>query len=310
MLAETTDDIRVQGALRRHLDQGTAQQLNARALDEPAFDDRFVLDAWKRSKAIGDNVLLRKHFVTVTRRIPCGGPCCGLARQSFILVRSKRLTTTSASGCRRRPHVYNRARVMPPRRPNRTPSVVVLGGPNGAGKSTAAMRLLRGALHVDEFVNADTLARGLSAFRPEGAAIEAGRVMLRRFEALVGARTSFACESTLASVTLQAHLLNWRRAGYRIHVVYLWLPSVDLALLRVKLRVDAGGHDVPAATVRRRFERGRINFFRRYAPIADRWRLYDASRLSGPVLLATGRGADRRRILNRRLWELATRGAL
>lgn len=89
---------------------------------------------------------------------------------------------------------------MSPRRPARAPSVVVLGGPNGAGKSTAAERLLRGTLQVDEFVNADTLALGLSAFRPEAAAIEAGRVMLRRLETLTRTRTSFACESTLASV--------------------------------------------------------------------------------------------------------------
>lgn len=198
---------------------------------------------------------------------------------------------------------------MPSRRPSRTPSVVVLGGPNGAGKSTAADRLLRGALRVDEFVNADTVAQGLSAFRPEAAAMEAGRVMLRRFEALVRARTSFACESTLASVTLRTHLLKWRAAGYRIHVVYLWLPSVDLALLRVRLRVEAGGHDVPDTTTRRRFERGRANFFGRYAPIADRWRLYDASSPAGPVLVATGRSSNRRRILNRQIWELATRGA-
>ena len=59
-----------------------------------------------------------------------------------------------------------------------SPSVVVLGGPNGSGKSTAAPRLLRGSLKVDEFVNADTLAQGLSAFRPEDVAIEAGRTIL------------------------------------------------------------------------------------------------------------------------------------
>ena len=55
------------------------------------------------------------------------------------------------------------------------PSVVVLGGPNGAGKTTAAPRLLRGTLRVDEFVNADTLAQGLSAFRPEASADDAHR---------------------------------------------------------------------------------------------------------------------------------------
>ncbi len=190
------------------------------------------------------------------------------------------------------------------------PSVVVIGGPNGAGKSTAAPRLLRGALRVDEFVNADVLAQGLSAFRPETAAIEAGRVMLQRFDELVRAGMSFACESTLSSVTLARHLRRWQTQGYRVHVVYLWLPRVELALRRVRLRVESGGHSVPAETIRRRFTRGRLNFFTRYAPVADSWRLYDAATASGPQLVATGNREGRRRILNRNLWAQASHDAL
>ena len=196
---------------------------------------------------------------------------------------------------------------MPAVTPVRAPSIVVIGGPNGAGKSTAAPRLLRGALRVDEFVNADTLAQGLSAFRPEAAAVAAARVMLRRCDELVRTRRSFACESTLASVTLVTHLVEWRAMGYQVHVVYLWLASVDLALARVKLRVEAGGHAVPSATVRRRFERGRTNFFTRYMQVAHRWRLYDASPAQGPRLIAAGQGPNRRRILSRDLWEQAAR---
>jgi predicted ABC-type ATPase len=64
------------------------------------------------------------------------------------------------------------------------PSVVILAGPNGAGKSTVAPALLQGALAVNEFVNADVIARGLSAFDPEGVAIAAGRVMLTRLHEL------------------------------------------------------------------------------------------------------------------------------
>ena len=62
----------------------------------------------------------------------------------------------------------------------RRPAVVILAGPNGAGKSTVAPALLHGALAVNEFVNADAIASGLSAFAPESAAIAAGRVMLAR----------------------------------------------------------------------------------------------------------------------------------
>jgi len=79
------------------------------------------------------------------------------------------------------------------------PLVVVIAGPNGAGKSTTAPRLLQGALAVTEFVNADTIARGLSAFRPESAAVAAGRVMLARMRALARSREDFAFETTLAA---------------------------------------------------------------------------------------------------------------
>jgi predicted ABC-type ATPase len=81
------------------------------------------------------------------------------------------------------------------------PNLILLAGPNGAGKSTVAPDLLRGALHVDEFVNADVIARGLSAFHPEGAAIEAGRAMLTRLRELTVQRRNVAFESTLASRT-------------------------------------------------------------------------------------------------------------
>ena len=57
----------------------------------------------------------------------------------------------------------------------RRPHLVVLAGPNGAGKSTAAPALLRGRLGVMEFVNADTIARGLSAFSLESAALQLTR---------------------------------------------------------------------------------------------------------------------------------------
>ena len=58
------------------------------------------------------------------------------------------------------------------------PRIVILAGPNGAGKTTAAKYLLTEAFGILEFVNADTIAAGLSAHSPETVAFEAGRVML------------------------------------------------------------------------------------------------------------------------------------
>ena len=187
-------------------------------------------------------------------------------------------------------------------------SVVVLGGPNGAGKTTSAPRLLRGTLRVDEFVNADTLAQGLSAFRPEAAAIEAGRIMLRRLDVLASRRISFAFESTLASRGLVRRLDRLRAIGYSIHIVYLWLPSVEIAVARVAERVRAGGHDVPPEAVRRRFDRGRRNFFTLYLPLARIWRLYDASPFAGPRLIASGGAGRTTRIADAATWRTAADG--
>ena len=84
------------------------------------------------------------------------------------------------------------------------PSIVILAGPNGAGKSTAASALLQGTLAVEEFVNADVIARDLSGEDPDRAAIGAGRVMLTRMRELADQRVSFAFETTLASRSIES----------------------------------------------------------------------------------------------------------
>lgn len=79
------------------------------------------------------------------------------------------------------------------------PHVVIIAGPNGAGKTTAAPALLNQALQIDHFINADTIAAGLSAFAPEKAAIQAGKAMLNRMHHLAQNNENFAFETTLAS---------------------------------------------------------------------------------------------------------------
>jgi predicted ABC-type ATPase len=138
-----------------------------------------------------------------------------------------------------------------------TPLVVVVAGPNGAGKSTTAPRLLRGALAVTEFVNADDIAHGLSAFRND-----AGEPELRALAA------------------------NPAAQGYRAHITFLSLPSADLAVARVAERVRQGGHNVPEAVIRRRFEAGLANFFVLFEPVADSWQMFDNSGTGMPRLVA------------------------
>ena len=148
------------------------------------------------------------------------------------------------------------------------PSIVILAGPNGAGKSTVAPALLHDAFGVDEFVNADVIARGLSAFDPDRVAITAGRIMLARLHELAAQRADFAFETTLASRSFAPWLRGLRMSGYDLHLFFLWLSSADLAIARVADRVGMGGHFVPDDVVRRRYLAGIRNFF----DCTGRWR--------------------------------------
>jgi predicted ABC-type ATPase len=184
------------------------------------------------------------------------------------------------------------------------PHVILLGGPNGAGKSTSAPSLLPGLLQVTEFVNADVIAQGLSAFHPEGVALQAGRIMLERIEELAEAKANFAFETTLASRTFAPRLQALRKAGYIVHLVFLWLPSADMAIARVADRARAGGHSVPEKTIRRRYEAGLRNFFTLYRPLADYWYVYDNSSIAAARLIARGKIDSETLILDHPMWEL------
>lgn len=181
------------------------------------------------------------------------------------------------------------------------PSVVILAGPNGAGKSTAAPALLQGALAVNEFVNADVIARGLSAFDPDAAAIAAGRVMLARMRELAAHRLSFAFETTLASRTFAPWLRKLRASGYEIHLVFLWLSSADLAIERVADRVRNGGHNIPDDVVRRRYAAGIQNLFALYRSVTTSWVVYNSS---GPLpaLVAEGLESQPERVYDTDVW--------
>ncbi|MEW6738625.1 MAG: zeta toxin family protein [Nitrospirota bacterium] len=170
----------------------------------------------------------------------------------------------------------------------KNPHLIVIAGPNGAGKSTTAPFLLKGILGVDEFVNADLIAQGLSGFQPEGAAFHAGRVMLERIHYLAKKRVNFAFETTLASRTFAPWITGLRKTGYDFHLVFLYLPNEEFAVARVAERVRMGGHNVPEETIRRRYNAGLKNFFYLYKPLSDFWRFYDNSLPEGPRLIALG----------------------
>ena len=186
------------------------------------------------------------------------------------------------------------------------PNVVILAGPNGAGKSTVASALLREALAVDEFVNADVIARGLSGFEPDRVAIAAGRIMLARLKELAARRADFAFETTLATRSFAPWLRDLRLLGYDMHLFFLWLSSADLAIARVADRVGIGGHYVADEVVRRRYSAGIHNFFTLYRPLATTWTVYNNSGPE-PICVAEGLASETIGVYDKDVWATITR---
>lgn len=150
--------------------------------------------------------------------------------------------------------------------------------------------MLSEALGIEEFVNADRIASGLSAFAPESVAFEAGRIMLRRIAAFLEQQASFAFETTLSSKSFVKLVHRAKKQGYRVELIYVALPTVGLALRRVRKRVAEGGHDIPPKTIERRFYRSLNNLIHRYAKIVDQWRVYDNASPKLPELILSASG--------------------
>ena len=180
------------------------------------------------------------------------------------------------------------------------PYVVAIAGPNGAGKTTIAETFLREMLGIRQYVNADTIARGLSEFKPESVAIEAGRLNLQRLEELASSGANFGFESTLSGKSYAGRIRRWKSAGYKFLLFFYWLPDVEIAVQRVAERVQSGGHNIPEDVIRQRYERGIENFFQIYRPLADAWMVFDnTGRTPHPIAF----GTTAETILERASWE-------
>lgn len=160
---------------------------------------------------------------------------------------------------------------------NKGPHLYIIAGPNGAGKTTFAKEFLPLDAGCLEFVNVDMIAGGLSPFAPQRAALRAGRLVLERIHSLGNRGLSFGFETTLSGKTYIKLLKDLKKKGYHIHLYFLWIPTVKLALDRISTRVRNGGHDVPECVVRRRFGRSLHHFNKYYQSLMDSWALYDNS---------------------------------
>jgi len=105
----------------------------------------------------------------------------------------------------------------------------------------------------------------------------AGRAVLERIAESNEAGKDFAFETTLSGRTYLPLLRDVRKTGFRLHMFYLWIPSPELAFLRIRYRIESGGHNMPDRDVRRRFTRSLGNLLRLYRPLLDTLHLFDNS---------------------------------
>ena len=155
------------------------------------------------------------------------------------------------------------------------PRLYILSGCNGAGKTTASYTMLPEILDCREFVNSDEFAKSLSPFDPSTASVSASRFMLMRIQFLLDQGTDFSIETTLATRSLVSIIKDARERGYTITILYLWVQSPEIAIQRVRDRVNHGGHHISEDVLRRRYRMGLKYLFNTYMPLSDRWIMMD-----------------------------------
>lgn len=135
------------------------------------------------------------------------------------------------------------------------PTRWIIAGPNGAGKTTFALKYLPEVADCQYFVNADLIAAGMSPLAPDRERLTANRLFLAEVERHIQARHDFGFETTLAGRGYLRLIRRLKTNGWRVELIYLALPNVEMAKLRVAERVSHGGHDIPVPDIERRFLR-------------------------------------------------------
>jgi predicted ABC-type ATPase len=177
----------------------------------------------------------------------------------------------------------------------------IIARPNGAGKTTFALKYLPQVAPGTAFINADLIAAGLSPLAPEKQSIAASRLFLQQIEHHVVEGRDFAFETTLSGRRDQRLIRRLRSAAWRVELIYLALPSVELSRLRVAERVAHGGHSIAPADIVRRFPRSLRNLLDVYAGAVDHARCFLNSGPSPDIVFV--QDGDNRTILNRTLYD-------
>lgn len=182
------------------------------------------------------------------------------------------------------------------------PRLFIIAGCNGAGKTTASLSLLPEVLDCKIFINADEIARELCPANVERVAFEAGRIMLEQINENIRQSKTFAFETTLSARTYRETILLAEAMNYHVTLIFFWLESVEMAIERVKKRVEEGGHNIETDVIRRRYKRGVQNLFEIYLPLVSEALIFDGSTIDLEKIASRVWGQPIE-VLNHRKWE-------
>lgn len=161
---------------------------------------------------------------------------------------------------------------------DQTPCIYALAGTNGAGKSDIGGAAFNAS--GAEYFNPDLAARRfreddptLTQEQANSAAWHQGKRLLER---AIAERCDFAFETTLGGNSIATLLEQALDEGSEARVWFAGLSSPELHVARVGARVSRGGHPIPEADIRRRYETSRLNLIR-LLPKLTELRMYDNS---------------------------------
>jgi predicted ABC-type ATPase len=183
----------------------------------------------------------------------------------------------------------------------RRPVCRIIAGPNGAGKTTFALKYLPQVAPGTAFVNADLIAAGLSPLAPERQLAAASRLLLQQVAHHVAERHDFAFETTLAGRGYLRLIRKLRWDDWRVELIYLALPNMELSRVRIAERVAHGGHAIAPADIARRFPRSLRNLLDLYAGTVDRTRCFMNSGPAPDIVFV--QEDQKRTILNQTLYD-------
>jgi predicted ABC-type ATPase len=190
---------------------------------------------------------------------------------------------------------------------NAQPILWIIAGPNGAGKTTFAMDYLPQIADCQHFINADLIAAGLAPLAPTSQLMAASRIFLAEIQTRIAARQSFALETTLAGRTYLRLIQRLQSNGWRVELIYLALPDLEMSQMRVAERVAHGGHDIPLDDLTRRFPRSLKNLLSVFSHQTDYTECY-MNEGDEPDLVFIQNG-DTRTVVNESLFRILEKGA-